>query len=312
MAVLTGGCDDIACFLTNVGIDESEFTSPHAGGRVDVYQGLGATGPAAALSNGVAGDCTTDACPLWNSRQSLEAYDDVLLGCECDEHNETKPPASLLALHDWIAEGGNVFATHSQTTWFKNGPADFQSIASWVNGPASGATGPFAIDTADARGQLLASWLTTVGAADPNGIISLDPAAVSTSVTTVAANATAWVYDRGTAADASAPQSGSDASAPPSGNVKAFSVFPTSASPEGGVVSQCWPGIINVTDIHTGSGLASQDAGADASSVPASVPGACSTRPLTAGEKLLEYELFDSTRTCIEGQTKPPPPPPDD
>ena len=114
MAVLTGGCDNLGCFLRGVGVDVTEFTGPHGGGRVDVYQGVGG----AALSNGpdagTAGDCTTDACPLWSSKQSLDAYDTVLLGCECDAHDETKPAASVLALHDWLGEGGAVLASRSE------------------------------------------------------------------------------------------------------------------------------------------------------------------------------------------------------
>jgi len=82
MALLTGGLDDLGCFLTRVGIDPAEYTAPKGGGRLDIYQGLGnglggggipglggggggmsMTGPG--LSNGTAGDCTTTSCPLW-------------------------------------------------------------------------------------------------------------------------------------------------------------------------------------------------------------------------------------------------------
>ena len=94
MAVLTGGCDDLGCFLKGMGIDSSEFTAPHGGGRLDVYQGVGlntggggfggggfgggAAGTAAKLSSGTAGDCTNASCPLWSSQQSFEYYDIVL------------------------------------------------------------------------------------------------------------------------------------------------------------------------------------------------------------------------------------------
>ena len=182
MALLTGGCDNMACFLRSVGIDASEFTSPHAGGRVDVYQGLGATGTAAPLSNGAAGDCTTPACPLWSSSTSLAAYDEVLLGCECGENNQTKPAASLMAMHDYLDQGGTVFATHSQATWFRNGPADFQAVANWTDGPASGATGPFVVDSTFSAGNASRTWLLDVGAATAQANIALTPADVSTSV----------------------------------------------------------------------------------------------------------------------------------
>jgi hypothetical protein len=301
MAVLTGGCDGMACFLRNVGVDESEFTAPHAGGRVDVYQGLAATGAAAGLSNGTAGDCTTASCPLWSSKQSFEAYDDVFLGCECDEHNETKPPTSMQALHDWVAEGGIVFATHSQATWFKNGPPDVQSIANWVSGPASGVAGPFAIDRTSIQGDLFWKWLSAIGALDANGFVPLDPATVSTSVAGVDSGATTWLYDSLTVPDGGRPGSG---------NVKAFSL-PTTITPAD-VASPVRPcGEIHVTDIHVGD--APQDAGSEASSASLPVPAACSIRPLNAGEKVLEYLLFGQTASCVvSGPVRPVPPPSED
>ena len=298
MALLTGGCDNVACFLQNVGVDASEFSAPGAGGRVDVYQGLGATGAGAALSNGVAGDCTTSACPLWSSKQALEAYDNVFLGCECDAHNETKPAPSLQAVHDWIDEGGQVFATHSQATWFSSGPADLQAIANWTSGPASGAPAPFTIDTSFAGGMEFAAWLATVGAAT-NGVVPLDPADVSTSVASVGSTAQAWIRD---GSMTNVVDGG------PTGNVKVLTASmplpPADASPQG------YCGRVYVTDIHPGGGQALQDVSVDGSSAPSPVPGACAVGPLSAGEKTLEFFLFDQAM-CILGGAVPPPPPPD-
>ena len=44
MALLTGGCDDLGCFMKSMGIDDGEYTAPHGGGRLDVYQGVGVGG----------------------------------------------------------------------------------------------------------------------------------------------------------------------------------------------------------------------------------------------------------------------------
>jgi hypothetical protein len=307
MALLTGGCDNVACFLQNVGVDASEFSAPGAGGAVDVYQGLGATGPAAALSNGVAGDCTTSACPLWSSKQALEAYDAVFLGCECGAHDETKPPASLQAMHDWLGEGGRVFATHSQTTWFEKGPADGQSLAAWTDA-ASTATGPFAVNTTFQGGASLKSWLATVGALDANGFVTIDPADVSTSVTTVSSVASAWITDTPTP-DGGARMADGGAQTPadvgtPSKNVAAF----TARTPlDAGPLATC--GSIDVTDIHPGGGLGIESASSDGSMAPADVPAACPVRDLNAGEKVLEY-LFFNQSACVGGGSRPPPLPP--
>jgi hypothetical protein len=298
MALLTGGCDNMACFLYRVGVDVREFGAPGAGQRVDVYQGLGATGKGAALSNGVAGDCTTAACPLWSSKQALEAYDAVFMGCECDEHNETKPAAGLLAMHDWLGEGGRVFATHSQATWFKNGSADLQSIASWTNGPASGAAGPFTINDSFFGGMSLKTWLTNVGAADASGVVALAAADVSTSVTSVSPATLAWMNDSSTAPDGGSAQMG---------NVKMFTAGTPVTPADSGPVSYC--GSINFTDIHPGGGQAFPDATSDGSPAPASVPAACDNSPLSAGEKALEYLLFDQAACVLASPIIPPPPP---
>src|ERR1035438_3946301 len=151
MALLTGGLDDLGCFLTKVGLDAKEYSAPGAGGRLDVYQGLGgqtltgAPGRAPGLSTGTAGNCTNTSCPLWASKRSFESYDIVFLACEgnTDDPDDTPDGGGGLgqilggggganvtkvgkqAMHDWLDEGGKVFATHFHYTWFKNGPPAF-------------------------------------------------------------------------------------------------------------------------------------------------------------------------------------------
>lgn len=303
IALLTGGCDNLGCMLLDVGLDATELSAPHAGGRVDVYQGVGGAG----LANGaMAGDCTTDACPLWSSKQSLEAYDTVLLGCECTPHDETKPAASLLAMHDWLGEGGAVLATHSQTTWFQNGPADFQAVASWTSGPSSGAPGPFIADNTSVKTEQFASWLVDVGAAGGNGVVSLDPANVSTSVTTVAPTASAWIRDSSTVADGGGLSSA---------NVKLFS-FPTPiAQADAGSTGLAengptYCGHVTITDIHAGGGQATQSADADGATGPTPLPAACGSGAMTPEEKALEYFLFQQLACIMKPVPVDSPPPP--
>jgi hypothetical protein len=301
MAVVTGGCDNVACFLRSVGVDATEFSAPGAGGRVDVYQGLGAEGPAAALSSGIAGDCTTSDCPLWSSKAALEGYDHVFLGCECGEHDETKPAWSLQAMHDWLEEGGEVFATHAQAIWFKNGPSDLQSIAAWSSGPASGATGPFVVDST-LPAQDLKTWLAGLGAVDAGDYVPLDPLAVSTSVTTVAPSTQAWIRDISAADDAGAPMGDAGASM---GNVKLL----TAGMPMNGLGDASPPlycGSVVFSDIHPGGGQALTETSSDGSSSPASVPGACDGGPLSPADEALEFLLFDQP-TCSGTSVSPPP-----
>jgi hypothetical protein len=306
LALLTGGCDNMACLLTKIGIASSEFGAPHSGGRVDVYQGLGATGPGPALAGAAAGDCTGQACPLWNTKQSLESYDIALLGCECAEHNETKPPAALQAMHDWLGEGGRVLATHYQATWFKNGPADFQGAAAWLASETDGpAPGPFAIDSSWIQGQSFKVWLNGAGALNPDGTLPLDAADVSRSVSSVTAPTSRWIYDSASsgagAADAGASGAGasdagasdagaSDAGAAPGSDTKVLSF----RTPVGGVadagqgLGYCGEAVF--TDIHPGgSGVSS------AAPVPTSCAAGAS---MTAEEKALEYLFFALSETC--------------
>jgi hypothetical protein len=304
MAILTGGADDLGCFLTRVGVDASEYSAPHAGGRVDVYQGLGSagsnTGPGGGLSvygpglsGGVAGNCTTTSCPLWSSASSLDAYDLVFLGCEGAPYDQTPDggdagdavvanvtPAAKQAMHDWLGQGGRLFAAHDQSAWFQNGPLDFQGTAMWRAPSSSAAACPdCTIDDSFPGGQGLAAWLQ-IGM-DPDGGARLPLSNVTDSVSTVNPETTTrWVYD----------QTG--------GDTKVLSF----GTPVGGIdagftgTPPLYCGRAVFFDLHAG-GPAEGD-----------VPGSCSAADLTPDEKVLEYQLFDES-ICVE-EVEPPPPPP--
>jgi hypothetical protein len=285
IALLTGGCDDMACLLTKIGIAPSEFGAPHSGTRVDVYQGLGAAGSGPGLSNGSAGDCTGPTCSLWSTKQDLEHYDLVLLGCECAEHNETKPPAAMRAMHDWLGEGGRVWATHYQSTWFKNGPADFQGVANWLVSQTDGPTsGPFAIDTSWAPGQTLQTWLNNLGAVNADRTLPLNAVDVSTSVSSVTAPSSRWIYDL------TPTDGGTD-------GTKVLSFFtPVGGIPDaGGGSAYCGRAVF--TDIHPGGSVAS-----------GAVPASCTGGTLSAEERALEYLFFELSSSCSLPPMKSGPP----
>jgi hypothetical protein len=285
MAVLTGACDQIACFLDRVGIDPAEFTGPSGGGRVHVYRGAGPGPDLAGGGQGPAGDCTGDAgaCPLWSTKAELERYDAVLLGCECGENNQTKP--DMTPMHDWLGEGGRIFAVHNQETWLKNGPPDFQGVAQWVSTDA-GAPGPFQVDTTNPAGGAFKSWLSGVDALDSTGAVALDPGDVSATIAAInPKTATRWIYegDAAIAADAAA-------------YVETFSVDTPVVLDGGPAVVPC--GRATITDVHVGANGATSTAG---------VPGSCAAGDLSPEEKALEY-LFFGVGTCVSGKVEPPPP----
>ncbi len=263
MALVTGGCDELECLFRKVGIADSEFTSASGKGRVHMYKGQG--------GGTVAG--ITDAQPFWNDAKNLKKYDITILSCECSEYPSNKGTDALNAMAGYLNAGGRVFASHYHYYWFKSGPPDLQSTATWsTSGIASN---PYLIDTTFPKGKAFADWLTTVGASTTPGQITLN--SVKNDVTTVnKATSQRWVY-------AGSPES-----------AKYFSFNTPVAKP---AESQCGRAVFS--DIHV-----SNEAGGGA------FPGSCTgTTDLAAQEKALEFLFFDLS-SCIQKDGEPPKAPP--
>jgi hypothetical protein len=347
MALLTGGCDDLGCFMKSMGIDDAEYTAPHGGGRLDVYQGVGIAGAptGARLSTGGAGNCTGPGCPLWASRQSFEYYDIAILSCECAENRQTKPAAGVQALHDWLDEGGKVFASHYQYSWFKYGAPDFQNVATWLGASTANGAGNFAINTSFPKGMTYHDWLDNVGALGRNGTITLN--SVATSVSTVNPPTIDWIYEPSnsytkylsflTPIGGIAPAPGADGGAPVAdagGVADAGSAADTGATPDASVAetgtdaAEDANGDADEADAEDEGGP--MEAGRAESNGPTycgkavftdlhtsssltsqvdSIPNGCSGAPMTAQQKALEYLFFDLS-ACVSVDSVPPPPPP--
>ncbi len=298
MALVTGSADNLGCFLKGVGLDESEYSAPHAGGRLDIYRGLEQTGGGGNVapglsSGGTAGDCSTDNpnC-VWNSKANLEAYDIVLLSCEGNPHDaddpDTRPPSnktasSKTALHDWLNEGGKAFATHYQYTWFKNSPfADFTQVATWLGTSGGDQSGTYDIDTTFPKGKVFDQWLSNVQALTGSQIMLSQ---VATSVSTVNAPTQRWIYEAS------------------SSDVKYLSFvtplngMPTQATDAGGESSAQYCGKAVFSDLHAGGDPAGD------------IPMNCAGPPLSPQLKALEFLFFDLS-ACVSNDGQPPPPPP--
>jgi len=298
MALLTGGLDDLGCFLTRMGIAASEYTAPHAGGRLDIYQGLSIAGNGPGLTNGTPGNCLNTSCPLWATKQAFEAYDIVLLACEGDtfdadaqtdgglggilgggKSNVTK--AGKQNLHDWLNEGGKVFATHFHYTWFQNGPPDFQAVAQWKGySLGTGMCNNCSIDQTFQGGKDFYAWLKVVGALSGTGI---NLTGVADSVGNVTTGTTdRWIYDSGNNNDT---------------KYLSFNLPIGGLTVDAGEVNtKEYCGKAVFTDLHAG-GAPSGD-----------LPGSCKTSDLSAQEKALEYLFFDLS-ACVHQENTPPPPP---
>jgi hypothetical protein len=304
MALVTGGADNLGCFLKGIGLDPSEYSAPHAGGRLDIYQGLpvgggGRRSGAPGLSTGTAGDCTSDnqAC-VWHSKANFEAYDMVLLACEGNPYDPDDPDTSTptnktasskQALHDWLDEGGKVFSTHFHYTWFKNSPApEFKTVATWLGASGGDQSGLYDIDTTFTKAKVFNQWLSNVRALTGTQI-SLS--SVAESVSTISTSSQRWIYDP------ASEQGGV------TNSVKYMSfqtpiggAAPASGSAEG-ETQYCGKAVFS--DLHAGG----SPAGA--------IPDACAGPPLSAQLKALEFLFFDLS-ACVSNDSLPPPnlPPP--
>ena len=267
IAVVTGSFDELGCLLRRIGVADEEYTSAPNEGRIHIYRGVGG------------GDLSTAKAPLatelWSSKAKLANYDAVMLACEGWEHDETKDwgynktPADKQALHDYLATGGRVFATHYHYAWFKKSPAeDFRNIATW-NEPAS-AYGhhELTVDTSFPKGAAFANWLVNVGATSTPGKLEVDNiganvASVNPSV------AQRWLYgEKG--------------------------VVYTSFNTPIGVPEEDKCGRAVLTDIHVSGEQGSKH-----------LPNACATTELTPQEKALEFFFFDLT-ACVQPDAKKP------
>ncbi len=264
MALVSGGCDELECLFRKVGIADSEFTSSSGKGRVHMYKGQG--------GGTVPG--ITDAQPFWSKLDNLKKYDITILSCECSEYPTNKGVDALNAMAAYLNAGGRVFASHYHYHWFKSGPPDLQSTASWGGGGFG--TGPYSIDTSFPKGKAFADWLMTTGASTTLGQINLT--SVKNDLTVVNTKTSQrWIYQPGS------PES-----------VKYFSFNTPVSKP---AESQCGRAVFS--DIHV-----SNEAGG------AAFPAGC-TGPvdLAAQEKALEFLFFDLS-SCIQKDGEPPKAPP--
>jgi hypothetical protein len=292
MALLTGFADQLGCFLTGLGIANTEWSAPRGGGRVDVYSGTGGAG----VTNGTAGACSGSGCPLWDTLANLEYYDIVLMACEGGTNDGAKGAPAMSNMRTWLNNGGKMFGTHFHYTWFSDGPtygcpacSDLAGTANWLGVSGGIGTGNYTIDTSFYGGKILQQWMQNLGLVTGNQV-TLD--GVANSVGTVNSAAQRWIYD------------------PASNSTKYLTVLtpiggvvPGSAAADAGKSDSSGPhycGKAVFTDLHAG-GVAF---GAGA------LPDSCNaSTPFTAQEAALEFLFFDLS-ACVSVATQPPALPP--
>jgi hypothetical protein len=291
MLLMTGGCDDLGCFMRSIGVDASEFSAPKAGGRLDVYQGAGVGSAIGLAGLGLGAGLSSGTAGTWGSpvlaKSDYEYYDIAILSCECAEHVETA--AGKQALHDWANEGGKVFASHYNYSWFKSGPTDFQGVAKWtaMSGAATG-MGTYNLDTSFPKGMVLQQWLSSVKITPPVTGNTISLSSVADSVVSVNPPTVRWIFDAA------------------NGNDVKYMSFLTpiggipGVHPAGEANMPAYCGKVVFTDLHTSSGLTAS---------AMNIPGDCMSGPLTPQQAALEFLFFDLSACVAPDNQKPPPVP---
>jgi hypothetical protein len=277
IAITTGRCDHLACLLPKLGLDASEYTAKGGSGRLNLYRGAEDTSQVAPAPAG-----TPDATTLWGDVDTLKAYDMVMLSCECDEHNETKPDSAKRALYEYAKLGGRVFASHYHYTWFQNSPIpELRNLAEWAgdNGAKSGLDEPFLVDESFPKGQALAEWLVNVAASTKKGEIPINQARADV-VGVSKPGTTRWVYNK------------------PFGDPETTKYLSFNTPVGEPVENQC--GKVVFGDMHI--------TGADTTTLPDDAFPASCPKELTPAEKALIFLFFDLA-SCVQKDDDAPVPP---
>jgi hypothetical protein len=188
MALSTGGADALECLLRKIGLDDSEFTIAGGTGRVHLFAGAGGTDQFDAANGGMS---FTDSEEVWDTVQDLSVYDVVFLSCEGAQNPGEKPGPALQALKDYADLGGRVFASHWHNIWIEQGPAPWDTAATWdfqndLNDIEAD------VNVSFDRGADLAQWLVNVAASTTLG--KIDITAAQHTLTGVASGVDRWIY----------------------------------------------------------------------------------------------------------------------
>ncbi|CAN5216527.1 hypothetical protein BH11MYX1_BH11MYX1_28510 [soil metagenome] len=281
MAFSTGDVDTLHCVLRKVGIADSEFSNPSGAGRVHFY-----------VDNGAVIDQSTPAAStLYGSQAELSKYDMALF--ECVGAQVAKTTAQQNRLINYANAGVRVVATHYSYVWLTNStgttgtntaPKPFSQTADWmVNQSAADSATGFVDQTlqgdpgTQARRVAFAHWLELVGASTTLGqilvnVVRNDFNSVSALAATAAATpAQQWLYSSGT---------------PFTAPLHYTFDTPVAYAPDAAPTTQC--GRVLYSDFHV----------SNATSGGATFPSECTSGPMTAQEKTLEFMLFDLA-SCV-------------
>jgi hypothetical protein len=279
-AISTGAVDSIECVLLKMGVAQQEFTTNGGGGRMNIYST--ASDYSTKNTNGAGaslGSTTPGESALMGTGGTFMQYDQILFPCWGARF--TKTSAELGNLVTYANAGGHFFATHFSYSWlFQNNP--FNTVAVWnvdadyANGnmPPNTMTANVNLPPTNPKGTVFSDWLHLVGAMPtPQNITINSP---RHDVDTVVAPTVDWIdgHDKVTKGS--------------------FQTLHLTFDTPVGATNQC--GHVIYSDFHVTNSAVS----------PAMVfPAECTSGPLTAQEKVLEYMIWDLA-SCVPGPPAPP------
>ncbi len=269
-AIATGNVDALECVLLKMGVAQSEFTDPGVGGRIEMYVADQSGGPGATIDAN-----TPSETQLWGTQTELDRYDQVLFPCEGVPGGPGNPnqesPAAQQNVINYTTAGGRVFATHYSYVWLYN-DAPFSTTVPWAINTASYNSLPALIDTAAApEVSVFGQWMLFIGAAtgSPPGFTVAFPRHDFNNPV-VNPPSVRWIYTTSNGG---------------------FPLDYTFNTPVGSM-NQC--GRVIYSDFHV----------TNASSAGMTFPAECTTGPMTAQEKALEFLIWDLA-SCVPGPPQP-------
>ena len=177
IALTTGGSDAVECFLREIGIADSEFTTDAGTGRVNLYVGgdkaMGKGQGTNSFSAALGGATFPDAQTLWSSADKLLGYDILMHSCEGGQYPDAKKPY-IANIKRYADSGGRLFNDHTCTstgcaTGRRPGrrPPTTRRAERSADRPVTAT-----IDTTFPKGVAFGTWLTSVGATTTPGSIA--------------------------------------------------------------------------------------------------------------------------------------------
>jgi hypothetical protein len=275
IAVTAGVCDNIACLIPKIGIDESEWG---VAGEDKAVTFFGEDPPYVPTFD--ASRKVKDVSELWKDKSELWKYDMAILSCECTEQTANKGEDAYRAVTEYLAAGGRVFGTDFQYVWYRYSTDNKLKNASDIEGGGLFTQGPVKLDTNFPKGKALADWLKFV-----------DPKSTYGSVKT------ASTFRNFNTVDGTVTQVWGSTTEP------ASPTFMTTNAPVGvPVAEQCGKAV------HLDAHITMADTGGSFGSSKFSFKDLCA-KELNNGEQVLAFFFFDLA-SCIQEEKKEPVVPP--